>query len=92
MAKKNWIGINWTEFSTRTTNNLYTISFLNDSIGTINELKTTDGDNTWIIQMASQNFGLIYAQDTNKLIAALYYRQKTQESNVWIVSKFVSTF
>ena len=65
-------GINWIAVSTGVTNNLRTISFLNDTIGYINGLKTTDGGNTWLIQTASQNFGPIYAQDTNNLIAGLY--------------------
>ena len=62
-------GYTWETIITNVLHNLRTISFSNEEVGYINGLKTEDGGATWMPQISSEIYGLMYAYNENRIMA-----------------------
>ncbi len=62
-------GNSWEILTLTVQHNLTAISFANEEVGFINGLKTTDGGTTWIPQVSSEDYGLLYAYTENRILA-----------------------
>lgn len=61
-------GSNWVNIPTGASHDLVTVSFVDQNVGFINGLKTTNGGDSWTVQSTTEIFSLIKGLDAENLI------------------------